>query len=181
MIGLCVISKSTSAPSNSRDRAPTDGPSRHPTRALDPNATDRIARSVWSFTRIALVLVIAGQSLGRSEAAAQEPIDEPVQDEQFSASSVTPTPEMWLYQQEIMRQQDPSVAVRQRAEFVANQRRRRLASQRWLGYSKLRPMVSPTPWLSTWSPRWSGSTGRVYVWTSTPTAQTTPHESRYDR
>ena len=92
----------------------------------------------------------------------------------ISASDVTATPEMWLYEREMENYLNPEMARRQRAEFRANQRLRRMASMEWFGFSNARPRMSPDPihgdytasWTSgsTLTPkRWSGSSGRPWV------------------
>lgn len=60
----------------------------------------------------------------------------------ISTGDITPTPEMWFYEQSWLRYQDPKNAVRQRAEFRANQREQRIASLQWFGLSNQRPTSS---------------------------------------
>jgi hypothetical protein len=43
------------------------------------------------------------------------------------STEVTGTPEMWFYEQERLRYEDPNTIARTRAEFEANQRQARLA------------------------------------------------------
>ncbi|HEV7222374.1 MAG TPA: hypothetical protein VGN42_06700 [Pirellulales bacterium] len=65
------------------------------------------------------------------------------------------TPEMWFYQQEMRRYDDPRAAVRRKAEYRAAQRQRRIAAMEWYGYSNSRPLANPTPFASgTYSPGW---------------------------
>jgi hypothetical protein len=68
--------------------------------------------------------------------------------------SVTQTPEMWFYEQERSRWDDPQAAVRRNAEFRASQRAYRIASSRWYGMSNSRPAASPTPICGSYSPTW---------------------------
>jgi hypothetical protein len=58
---------------------------------------------------------------------------------------VTPTPEMWFYEQQISRHDDVKLAIRRRAEQRAQQRADRLAAQKWYGVSNARPMAWQTP------------------------------------
>lgn len=67
------------------------------------------------------------------------------------------TPEMWLYLQELRRNDDPKMAVRRKAEFRADQRRRRIASREWFGLSNMRPRANPTPWFGNYSPQWGSN------------------------
>lgn len=67
------------------------------------------------------------------------------------------TPEMWLYLQELRRYDDPQMAVRRKAEFRADQRRRRIASREWFGLSNMRPRANPTPWFGSYSPQWGSN------------------------
>ncbi len=79
----------------------------------------------------------------------------------ISPGALTPTPEMWFYEQGMRQYMDPQLAVRQRAEFRANQRDYRLAARRWFGYSNLRPTVGTDSIHSETKPHWSG-TNSVY-------------------
>jgi hypothetical protein len=79
-------------------------------------------------------------------------------------SPPTPTPEMWLYEQELKRHDDPKLAVRRAAEYRATQRQRRIESRKWFGLSNSRPVASPNPWYETYSPMWTGNTAFPYEW-----------------
>lgn len=67
------------------------------------------------------------------------------------------SPETWAYLQEMRRQDDPKLNARRAAQFKAEQRRLRLASQQWYGVSNLRPIVNPIPFMGNYSPMWSGN------------------------
>jgi len=85
----------------------------------------------------------------------------------ISPGEVTPTPEMWFYEQHLRQYQDPAVAVREKAEFRAVQRQRRLASQKWFGLSNLRPKASVDPVDSDFAPGWASNNGYYpYRWTA---------------
>jgi len=79
--------------------------------------------------------------------------------------------ELWLYLNEQKRYDNARLAVRRKAEIRTEQRNRRLAAQKWYGYSKARPQASVTPFSGTYSPRWSGY-GGVYNWSGSNTAKT---------
>lgn len=79
-----------------------------------------------------------------------------------AASQVNP--EVWLYMQQLQRYDDPKQAVRRKAEQRAANRRARLASQRWFGFSPLRPIASPVPWMGTAAPMWVGNTWDPFRW-----------------
>jgi hypothetical protein len=83
---------------------------------------------------------------------------------EISLGQLTPTPEMWFYEQAMRRYRDPKVSVRRRAEFEADQRQARLAAQRWFGYSNSRPTVNPTPFTSTYSPMWTSNSPYSGQW-----------------
>lgn len=90
------------------------------------------------------------------------------QDRRPEAQPGTPptiSPEMWAYIQELRRQDDPKQTVRRVAAEKAQQRRNRLASQAWYGYSNLRPVASPMPFTTTYSPSWTGNNLNEYQWT----------------
>lgn len=100
-----------------------------------------------------------------SLAQAQEPAKQaPEMRRDISPGMVTPTPEMWFYEQERSRYEDPKAAVRRKAEFRAAQRGNRLASLQWYGFSNARPVASPTPWFGSYSPSWVGNTGDPNHW-----------------
>ncbi len=71
-----------------------------------------------------------------------------------SPGQVSPTPEMWFYEQYRNDYQDPKMAVRKNAEFRSAQRRHRIAAMKWFGFSNSRPLASPTPWHGDYSPGW---------------------------
>lgn len=73
----------------------------------------------------------------------------------ISSGNLTPTPEMWFYEQSWLRYQDPKNAIRQRAEFRANQREQRLASMQWYGLSNHRPTSSADLIHGDGVPHWS--------------------------
>jgi hypothetical protein len=93
---------------------------------------------------------------------------EPLMDREISLGEVTPTPEMWLYQQEYKRYMNPRLAIRRKEEAKMHERQNRLASSRFYGYSKARPMASPTPFNSPYSTQWVGNAGDTFSYTPTP-------------
>ena len=81
-----------------------------------------------------------------------------------AGQAVSPTPEMWFYEQERNRYEDPKSAVRRKAELRSTQRASRLASCKWFGINNSRPTASPTPVTGTYSPTWIGNTPDPYRW-----------------
>jgi hypothetical protein len=82
-------------------------------------------------------------------------------------STLTPpatTPEMWFYEQERLRYEDPKTAVRRHAEYRFAQQQRRIESRKWFGISNSRPIASPNPWYDTYSPMWVSNTAYPYEW-----------------
>jgi len=69
------------------------------------------------------------------------------------------TPEMWFYDQALRRYNDPKTAVREKADFRAVQRERRLEAMRWFGLSNSRPHASSDPFHGDYSPVWVASPG----------------------
>ena len=94
----------------------------------------------------------------RESAGRAQPIPE------NSAGLLSPTPEMWFYDQERIRHDDPKLAVRRRAELRGQQRQERLASQKWYGISNSRPTVSPTPWFAGYSDHWGSNSYDPLRW-----------------
>ncbi|MGD9645762.1 MAG: hypothetical protein AB7U73_08620 [Pirellulales bacterium] len=76
----------------------------------------------------------------------------------MSMGELTPTPEMWFYQQELRQFQDPHAMVRRRAEFKAAQRHARMESSAWYGIYNSRPTTQYTPFMGgTYGPAFGGS------------------------
>ena len=117
-------------------------------------------------------LVAAGAALLAARAEAQSPrnprpasLDKPVSTARIvtePAQSMTQmTPEMWFYQEEMRRHDDPKMAVRRKAEFRAAQRQRRIAAMEWYGFSNMRPIANPTPFTGgVYSPGWISNNNR---------------------
>lgn len=83
-----------------------------------------------------------------------------------SSGAVTPTPEMWFYQQQLKRVDDPKLAVREKAEARASARQQRIESLKWYGLSNSRPVVSNTPWWGGYSAYWGSNTYDTLRWRS---------------
>ena len=102
-----------------------------------------------------------------SSARAQEPVA-PVAEAgmiELESSQVPPTSEMWFYQQEMQRYNDPAQAVRRNAEFRAQQREARIAASAWFGVSKSRPNVGTTPFTYNYMPQVAGGYNNYnYYW-----------------
>jgi hypothetical protein len=73
-----------------------------------------------------------------------------------SVGEVQPTPEMWFYERYVNQYQDPKLAVRQKAEDRAAQRRGRIAARRWFGFSNIRPTAGTDFVHGDPAPGWSG-------------------------
>lgn len=85
-----------------------------------------------------------------------------------STASLSTTPEMWLYQQEQARHDDPQQAVRRKAELRAAERQSRIESMKWYGLSNSRPIVAPSPWFGTYGPSWSSNSVDPMRWRCRP-------------
>jgi hypothetical protein len=104
-------------------------------------------------------------AVSASLASAQQPVDlvpppPPQSQTGFTAPSLNAppvTPELWVYSQEMRRHDDPALAVRRKAEIVADQRMARLAAMKWYGLSNSRPVANPTPFTGQYSPAWVGN------------------------
>ncbi|HEX3727339.1 MAG TPA: hypothetical protein VHV08_13895 [Pirellulales bacterium] len=83
-----------------------------------------------------------------------------------AAAAMTPTPEMWFYEQERSRYDDPKMAIRRRAETRAQQRQDRMASMEWYGMSNSRPAVSITPLCGAYSAFWGSNSYDPLRWRS---------------
>jgi hypothetical protein len=81
----------------------------------------------------------------------------PAEYPRIALSELQATPEMWFYEQSLRQYQDPKMAVRQAAEFRAEQRQRRLESMKWYGLSNQRPRANSDPFNNDYAPRWAGN------------------------
>jgi hypothetical protein len=86
----------------------------------------------------------------------------------FSMGELTPTPEMWFYEQYLRQYQDPKAAVRANAEFRAEERQRRINALKWFGFSNQRPRAGVDAVHSDYSPMWaSGQANYPFRWSGT--------------
>jgi hypothetical protein len=72
-----------------------------------------------------------------------------------SPGDLTPRPEAQLHQPD----PDAKLAVREKAEFRAQQRQGRLASRQWFGLSNMRPRANTDPYDNDYSPGWTSNNG----------------------
>ena len=78
-------------------------------------------------------------------------------DRTISLGELTPTPDMWFYQQDQRTYHDPQEAVRRKAQFRTQQRQLRLAAQQWYGVSNARPTANATPYTGgSYGPQFGG-------------------------
>jgi hypothetical protein len=82
----------------------------------------------------------------------------------ISLGQLTPTPEMWFYDQAMRRRSDPQLLVQEKAGYDAAQRQRRLATQRWFGISNARPSANVTPLMGNYSPSWVSNSPNPMQW-----------------
>lgn len=113
---------------------------------------------------MACVGALAGASLTSAQDVRFSQREDPAPTTIVSPGEVTPTVEMWFYEQALRRYNDPQVAVRAKAEFRARQRDQRLAAQAWYGYSNMRPTVTFTPNMTPYSPGWTGNSYMPGQW-----------------
>ena len=108
---------------------------------------------------LSLNLLIAGAANAQKPAADKSERLPPAWQEShpISTGEVTPTPEMWFYEQERRRWDDPMTIVRANAEERSAQRRARIAAMAWYGMSNARPNVSPDPMDTPYANHWRGN------------------------
>lgn len=130
-----------------------------------------------SWIPLALLLI----ALARPCAAQERPFDDEPTNTQAPTLTFSRTPEMWLYEQERIRYDDPKQAVRRRAELRAAHRSDRLAALKWYGMSNSRPIVNTTPSMGgSYSPYWGSNTYDPYRWRAySPTVVLRPYDARY--
>jgi hypothetical protein len=76
---------------------------------------------------------------------------------EIAASELAPTQEMWFYEQYQKQYTDPKSVVRQKAEFRAEERQRRIAALRWFGFSNQRPTAGVDVINSEYAPHWAAN------------------------
>lgn len=104
------------------------------------------------------------------DAPAEKPQPLPSIRTDFSPGMLPPTPEMWLYEQEMRRSHDTQELILQRAKFRAAQRQLKIASMEWYGLSNSRPIANPAPFTGTYSPRWVGNSWNPSYFRPAPTS-----------
>ncbi len=75
----------------------------------------------------------------------------------ISPGELAPTQEMWFYEQYQKQYADPQTVVRQKAEFRAEERMRRVTALRWFGFSNQRPSAGVDVVHSQLAPQWSST------------------------
>lgn len=75
----------------------------------------------------------------------------------ITPGEVTATPEMWFYQEQMSRRDNPKEAVRRKAEARTAQREARLAARRWFGVSLARPTTSTAIMNGESAATWTGN------------------------
>ena len=91
-------------------------------------------------------------------ALAEKPDTTPIEPESMiSPGELAPTPEMWFYEEELRRYEDPKQAVRKKAEIRAATRMQRLTAMKWFGMSNQRPKAGVDPQHSDYAPFWTGN------------------------
>jgi len=124
--------------------------------------------------RLLLAMSLSATCLTASVALAQNPVRpsggaaaRPDTVSSVRTGEVQATPEMWFYEQQMNRYNNPQEMVRQNAAFDAAQRKQRLTAMKWYGFSNSRPMVNPTPFGATYGQTWTSATVKPYSWAAT--------------
>jgi hypothetical protein len=119
------------------------------------------------------VAVLSGSALAQKPTASKIETKvertEPSREPPSSLGEVSATPEMWLYEQQLHRHDNPKYAVREKAEFRARQREHRIAAMSWFGMSNLRPMANPDVMHGGYSPQWTGNHPNPMRWSGAAT------------
>lgn len=80
----------------------------------------------------------------------------------MSLGTLSPTPEMWFYEQMRQDYNNPALQVRMRAEQEAINRKARIAARAWYGVSLSRPTAHITPFMYHYSPAWISPSRPAY-------------------
>ncbi len=109
----------------------------------------------WLWTTLpVLSLFLVVPSLAENKSDAKTTIG-------ISPGELAPTQEMWFYEQYQKQYMDPKSVVRQKAEFRAEERMRRITALRWFGFSNQRPAAGVDLINSDFAPHWASS--NVYL------------------
>jgi hypothetical protein len=125
-----------------------------------------MAKLTW-FLSAALLLAATSVSAQQPFPTGQQPFPAGAAEKdpnRPAMANMTPTPDMWFYEQESRRHDSPENAVRRKAEFQTHQRQMRMASREWFGMSNSRPTVNPTPVMGTYAPTWIGNSNNPSYW-----------------
>lgn len=126
-----------------------------------------MAKRTWLFSAL-LLLAATGASAQQPFPTNQQPFAIGGADKEPNRAgplaNITPTQDMWFYEQESRRHDSPENAVRRKAEFQTYQRQMRIASREWFGMSNSRPNVNPTPVTGTYAPTWVGNSREPNYW-----------------
>jgi hypothetical protein len=116
--------------------------------------------------KLALIVVVG--LLPSAMAFGQQPAErlapEPPSRDTGRMISPGETPEMWFYEQERRRSEDPQSIVRAAAQQRAAERHARLATLAWFGISNSRPQCSPDPVHGPYSSRWVSNGYQTSEW-----------------
>jgi hypothetical protein len=134
------------------------GPTAAPREFTPPGGSD-VTRK---FLLAAAVLLASRTAAAQMPEIAQQPMSPKI-----SMGELRPTQEMWFYQQELERYNDPRQAVRKKAEFRTAQRQARLAALSWFGYSNSRPSWSTSSHGGHHAGHWGGNSYDPLHWTGT--------------
>ena len=115
--------------------------------------------------RFAIALSAGLLVIVASAARAERPADKTPPTSIISQGEVTPTPEMWFYQQYQKQYQSPQDMVHRNADFKGAERLRRLSAMKWFGQSNQRPRAGTDPINGEYSPTWvSGNAYHPNQW-----------------
>jgi hypothetical protein len=110
-------------------------------------------------------------SLPPRDASAESPV-------RLSVGTLSPTPEMWFYEQMRQDLNNPEMIVRRRSEQAAAERKARIASRAWYGVSLARPSANVTPFTYHYSPSWASNTRHPFSWLAPQVAAPVVIEAR---
>ena len=112
--------------------------------------------------RLAAASIVLAISVSTWGEVMAEPSDQVWREARVSSGTATMTPEMWFYTEAWRRHDDPQKAVRRNASARAQQRRERIATRKWLGYSSSRPSTHRVLWTGTNWIKWYAAPTGVY-------------------
>jgi hypothetical protein len=123
-----------------------------------------------SGSMVLLLFVASAQAQSPAkQAPSPRPAPAPSPGIHVSAGELTATPGMWFYEQALRQYNNPKWVIRQKAEYRASERLRRIEAMKWYGLSNARPTAGVDPVHDDSSSWTSGNVYQPFRWSAAGT------------